>query len=149
MYPPKVRPTASHAWIGTRTMHHSTNASEHSQSIDFSILDDLRSLQDEGEPDLVAEVVQLFLDDSPRRVIAIRAAAVAGDASQLGKAAHGLKGSAANVGAVRLRALCERLEHMGKAGHTAIGAPLVDELEREYARVQAALEPLLGGTKCA
>jgi HPt (histidine-containing phosphotransfer) domain-containing protein len=130
-------------------MHESISASEQSQAIDFSVLDDLRVLHATGEPDLVAEVVQLFLDDSPRRVSAIRAAAAAGDASQLGEAAHGLKGSAANVGAVQLRALCERLEHLGKSGDTSLSTLLVAALEAEYPRVQAALEPLVRGTKCA
>lgn len=130
-------------------MHESIDVSAQSQSIDFNVLDDLRSLQDEGDPDLVAEVVQLFLEDSPQRVVAIRTAASAGDASLLGAAAHGLKGSAANVGAVRLRAVCERLEHMGKLGLASDSSPLVAELEVEYARVHVALEPLVRGTKCA
>lgn len=114
-------------------------------AIDFSVLDELRMLQDEGEPDLVAEVVQLFLEDGPARLQAIREATLAGQAVQLGKAAHGLKGSAANVGAVVLRALCERLEHMGKAGDISGCAPLLMQIEAEYPRVQSALEPLVRG----
>lgn len=127
-------------------MHDMAQASEpldRSDSIDFSILDELRVLQDDDDADLVAEVVELFLEDSPHRLDAIRAAAARGEAGQLGKSAHGLKGSAANVGAIRLRSVCERLEYLGKSGNLSGCDALVAELDAEYPRVTAALAPLV------
>jgi HPt (histidine-containing phosphotransfer) domain-containing protein len=69
----------------------------------------------------------------------VRAAADAGDAEALRKAAHGLKSSSANVGAERLAALCNELELLGRSG-TVAGAPgLLQQAIDELARVVAAL----------
>lgn len=121
---------------------HDTDQSSN-DPIDFGILDELRSLQGEDEPDIVAEVVELFLEDSPRRVAAIRAAAAARDPRQLGREAHGLKGSSANVGAVHLRSLCERLERLGKSGATEGADALATAVEAEFQRVRQCLLPLI------
>lgn len=125
-------------------MTHSTSSgrAQAPRSIDFSVLDELRALQADDEPDIVGEVVALFLSDSPRRVEAIAASVAAKDAVRLGKEAHGLKGSAANVGAAKLRSICEQLERLGKAGQTADAPPLVSALITEYQQVARELSPL-------
>lgn len=110
--------------------------------VDFAVLDELRALSGDDDTDLVSEIVTLFLADSPRRLGAIRDAAARGDSKELGRAAHGLKGSAANVGGVRLRAVCERLEYLGKSGTLEGTGALVEEMDGEYQRVRLALEPL-------
>lgn len=82
--------------------------------LDPATLDRLRQLNEEGEPDLVVEVLTLFLDDAPARVDAVANAFEAGSAADLRRAAHGLKGAAGNIGAQRLQAACARVEeHAG------------------------------------
>jgi HPt (histidine-containing phosphotransfer) domain-containing protein len=53
----------------------------------------------EGDTELLQEIVELFLDDSPRQLAAVQAAAAAGDAQALMRVAHTLKGAASNFGA--------------------------------------------------
>jgi HPt (histidine-containing phosphotransfer) domain-containing protein len=78
--------------------------------LDPSLLDSLRNLRFDGEPDPVAEIVDLFLRDTPSRLQDARDAAHRRDAPSLRAAAHTLKGSANNLGARRLGAAAGRLE---------------------------------------
>ncbi len=73
-------------------------------------LDTFRSLRVPGEPDPVAELVDLLLGDLPDRQKAILQAVTAVDAAALRTAAHTLKGSSNNIGGRRLAGLCAQLE---------------------------------------
>ncbi|MBL8407073.1 MAG: Hpt domain-containing protein, partial [Candidatus Accumulibacter sp.] len=72
----------------------------------------------------------------------IRAAADAGDAEALRKAAHGMKSSSANVGADALAALCKALEMIGRSSTVEGARPLLTSAEEELPRVLAALAEL-------
>jgi CheY-like chemotaxis protein len=104
----------------------------------------IQGLRDLGGPDddLLGEVIQLYFDDSIGRIEAMRAAIAASDAAALSSAAHAMKSASANVGAMRVRHLCERLEMLGRTGTTQGAAALFEELEREYAEAKKALEEL-------
>lgn len=54
--------------------------------------------------------------ESRSRLEALRAAAAAGDAVAAGRCAHALKSGSAALGALRLAAVCERLERRLRAG---------------------------------
>ena len=73
----------------------------------------------------------------------MRAAADAGDADALRKAAHSMKSSSANVGAERLARLCTDLEVIGCSGKSDGAPPLLEDVEGEFARVVAALSSQL------
>ena len=85
-------------------------------ALDRSVLASLRELQDDGDPDIVAEVGGLFLEHSPQKIAAILQAVENGDAKGLQTAAHSLKSSSAYVGAMRLSELSRELEMMGRSG---------------------------------
>ncbi len=74
-------------------------------SIDSSVLEGLRDLQQKGEPDILAEFVELFLDDTPVRLKALRAAVEEGDERSVERTAHALKGSCENIGVARMAVL--------------------------------------------
>ncbi len=78
------------------------DASDLCNVLDQSVLASLRELQDEGDPDIVAEVGGLFIKHSPDKVKAILEAAEKDDAKGLQLAAHSLKSSSAYIGAMRL-----------------------------------------------
>lgn len=109
-------------------------------TLDAAALARLRAVQKEGEPDLVREVVDIFLEDAPQRVAAIREAATSGDAKALARAAHTLKGSAGHLGAKGLQALCARLEEMVGGGEVDDALALVSVIEDELLRVTQALK---------
>jgi HPt (histidine-containing phosphotransfer) domain-containing protein len=108
--------------------------------IDRSILDSLKELQVPGEPDLVAEFVRLYHDETPPLLSALRDGVSGGDADAIRRAAHTLKSSSANLGANHMSALAAELERKGRSGELEGIAALLADLEREADRVSQALE---------
>lgn len=113
--------------------------------LDPAVIAKLRQLTVAGEPDVLAEVLQLFLQDVPRRLARLRAACDAGDAAELHKTAHSLKGSAGNIGAEGLFAICRQLDDQGRAGDLTDAKRLVDAFDAELARVEVAIRLIIGG----
>ena len=90
-----------------------------------------------GDRKLLRELVGIFVDDGPKRLDALRAAMAAADAKQIEHIAHSLKGSAAILGAARLRDAALVLEDSAHDRHGDAGAPLVAQVAREVERVIA------------
>jgi CheY-like chemotaxis protein len=111
--------------------------------LDRPTLEALRKLRRDGQPDLVAQVVRMYLAESPRLAEIVRTAAGASDATALTKAAHTLKSSSANIGARRFSALCAQLQNLGRTGDGASAADLLPAFEAEYAAVCEAATALL------
>jgi two-component system sensor histidine kinase/response regulator len=108
--------------------------------LDAAVLAGLRELREPGQPDPLAEVADLFLQDSPPRLAKIKQHYEEKDATLLERVAHSLKGSAGNLGARRLAGFCADIEKLAKTGNLDSAAKLVEQLGAEYQRVQAALE---------
>jgi len=87
---------------------------------------------------LFGELVTTFLAELPRRWSAMADATARGDAAELGEIAHQLAGSAGQVGAGRLAALCRRLQFATGTG--ARPAALLAAIETECLALPAALE---------
>ena len=109
-------------------------------SLDRAVLDHLRATVNGQEMDVVTELIEIFLDDTPHQLEAMRAALAAGDPEHLRMAAHTLKSSSATLGALSLSALCAELEAMGREGTVQGAAEKVAQVEDEYARVQKAFQ---------
>ena len=117
-----------------------SEASDLGNVLDQSVLASLRELQDEGDPDIVAEVGGLFMKHSPDKVKAILEAAEKSDAKGLQMAAHSLKSSSAYVGAMRLSALARELEMMGRSGTLEGARESAETLQEEFNRAVKALQ---------
>jgi CheY-like chemotaxis protein len=102
---------------------------------DLSVLLELRELQANGDPDIVCELIELFLHDTPPRLAVLRRALDEADTHSLQRGAHTLQGSCLTVGARRMASICAELE----AGSQNSGA-LLAQLEEEYGRFQQQLE---------
>jgi HPt (histidine-containing phosphotransfer) domain-containing protein len=76
----------------------------------MQVIQGLRELGGEEDPGLVVEIIDMFLHDAPSRVREIENALKIGDINTLERAAHTLKSSSANVGAVQLSHICQKLE---------------------------------------
>jgi HPt (histidine-containing phosphotransfer) domain-containing protein len=114
---------------------------EHSgPPIDDEVIDELRTIGSPGEPSLLVEMIDLYLEDSVERLTAVREAHGAGDADGLAEAAHALKGSSSNFGAHELQRLCRDLVLLGRTGHVDRAEPKIEAVEREFERVKSALE---------
>ncbi len=111
--------------------------------IDNAILDDIRALQLEGEPDVLHEIITLFCDDAPQQLELMEKLLERNDGQTLALAAHRLKSSCAMIGAQRLNELCIRLEALGCANLILEARALLKEIAAEYQRVEQALRQVL------
>ena len=111
--------------------------------LDLKALEVIRGLQREGQPDLLDKVIGLYLRDAPGLLAAMRDAALKGDAEALRRAAHSLKSSSANVGAVRLCDACKALELAARAGELDQVDPQLAVIASDFAQARIALEALL------
>ncbi len=114
--------------------------------LDPAVLETLRQLTPPGEPDVLTDVLTLFLQESPRRVEQLRNAYAVGDIQEVQRSAHSLKGSAGNIGAHRLLDVCRQLDEHGKAGAHAHLGPLVDALGVEFGKVEVEIRRLIQAT---
>ena len=108
--------------------------------LDHAVIESLRELQQAGEPDLLTELVELFLEDTPIRLTALREATAQGDGFSVAKIAHALKGSSANMGARKVVNLCAGLEKAGSSGDLSHVPEVLQRLEKELVRARTALE---------
>ena len=115
-------------------------------SIDWTVLDGLRGIRGEGEPDLLVELAQIFEEDTPARITALRDALERGDAEGLRLGAHGLKGGSGSLGARRMALIAERIEAIARAGELAPAAEQIEMLGNEFERVRAELSASLSKT---
>ena len=105
-------------------------------TLDLATLESLRDLSESGQPDLVTELVDLFIADVPPRLKKIEAGAASGDAAAVYAQAHTIKGSAGNLGAKAMAALCLAIERPAKAGRLTGTEGPIRELLAEYERVK-------------
>lgn len=110
--------------------------------LDFEAIESLRSLSAEGDDSFLKEIVAIFVGDTPGRLLEMRTAFAAGDQTTFSRAAHSLKGSASNLGAVRLRAVAEELERLSREGPLDGLDRHLPRVEAEFATAKAALEQL-------
>ncbi|MFM2357228.1 MAG: hypothetical protein RLZZ528_2964, partial [Pseudomonadota bacterium] len=96
-----------------------------------------------GDREALRDLVQSFLDDGPGLVARLEQAVAANDADALRRAAHTLKGSAADFGATTLASLCREIEALGRAGEVATAASRVEAAAREYRIAEQGLKGLL------
>ena len=111
--------------------------------LDPAVLDNLRQLTAPGEPDVLLEVLQLFLDEAPRRLERLQAAWREANGHEMQRAAHSLKGSSGNIGAGAMMAVCHRIDDLARAGDVAAVAPLLPSLTSEYHRAELEIKHLL------
>lgn len=73
-------------------------------------------LSDIDDPEIEAALVQMFLEQANAQLPELSEAITESDAAQVQKLAHGLRGSAATVGARQISELCEALCELAPAG---------------------------------
>ena len=111
--------------------------------INPAALNAIRALNPGQGDALLRRVLEAFLQDTPRQLIALRAAAAGSDTDAIRKAAHSLKSSSANVGAEALAKMFRELEQLARAEQTEGAADLLAQLEREFQSVRQTLGHIL------
>jgi signal transduction histidine kinase/DNA-binding NarL/FixJ family response regulator len=98
-----------------------------------------------GNPRAMRDIVRIFLEDAPRRMLAIRKALARRDAAALALAAHALRGSVAMLGAKDIAAMAGRIEALGRAGSIAEAGDIFKPFESKL----SAFEKVLSGIAAA
>ncbi len=112
--------------------------------IDPEVVASLRELAPEDEPGFVRELIDAYRDDAVVHLAGIKESLKSNDAEGLRKAAHTLKSSSANVGAVQVSRLALEIETLARAGTPGPAAGLAAQLDAEFARALNAWDRILG-----
>ena len=108
-------------------------------SVDYTKLEANREFNEEGSPDIVMELIDIFIETAPEvrnRLIEV----VNGRNSQLvKKVAHKLKGMSMNLAATKLIRLCEELEYRASKGDLRNADSLVSKICQEQEIVMTEL----------
>jgi HPt (histidine-containing phosphotransfer) domain-containing protein len=99
--------------------------------VDFAAA--LRWVDDDRE--LLTELIEIFLEDCPKRLQELDQAVKEGNASGVRQAAHSLKGMVAGFDANSAHGLAAEMESLGKAGDLSKTIGLLSTLQLEFARV--------------
>jgi len=109
-------------------------------AVNTDTLNRLRDLRVHGQPDPVAEIIDLFLQQTPDLLRSLKQAFGEKDLESVGTTAHMLKGSCANLGAEQMAEWSRELESMARQGRLSSSEKLPVQLEHEFAAVRQILE---------
>jgi adenylate cyclase len=98
-----------------------------------------------GDREALGELVDSFLEEGPDLIDRMRAAAAAGDADALRQAAHTMKSSAADFGAMALSRLCAAMEALARSGSIDGAAAMATEAGEAYGAAVVALRGEMNG----
>jgi histidine phosphotransfer protein HptB len=111
--------------------------------IDPHTIENLRSLNPGDNDEFLREIAGIFFEDTPLRIAELDQSLVAGDTPRFTRAAHSIKGSSANLGAVALRTVAEKLEYQARTTGLDNVATLVAQVKLEFGRAHAELATLI------
>ncbi len=96
----------------------------------------------QGDTDFELELLQMFVTDTQSHLESTKAAIANRNFQQLERETHHLKGASANVGAIILHRLAEKLERLAQHQHLEGATDLLAELEQSLSHVQALLQDI-------
>ena len=122
------------------TRDEDSGTAEDTPALDLSVLESRRGPQRDEEPDKLARIVGLFIEDVPLRLDELRQALERGEAQKVEETAHMLKGGSGYMGAVQMAQICAGIQGLGASGELSRAPQLLDDLEAEFKRIRPALE---------
>jgi HPt (histidine-containing phosphotransfer) domain-containing protein len=99
------------------------------------------------DADFVKDLIDTFLEDTPKMLGEMRQALTTHDAEVFRRAAHSLKSNSASFGALHLSMQAKELEMLGKSGQLAEVGDRLTALITEFDRVQVVLRDWQHGSK--
>lgn len=114
--------------------------SRSSSALDTQTFIALRELCGPENSAFLHNLVEAFFRDAGAHINAVRAALIAHDVKAVERAAHALKSSSANVGALGMAELCRSLQMLAQTKMLSAAPPLAEQLAREFDRVKQALQ---------
>lgn len=123
--------------------HVQANLPDHTV-VEPAALAEVREVMGEEGEAMVHDLIELFLNNSPRLLDQLSAAVAAGDAEKVRCSVHTFRSPAAQMGALHLAALCQSLETKSEQGDLSDGPSLLDAIYAEYFHVR---DYFLGATQ--
>lgn len=93
----------------------------------------------DGDAEMVIELIDTLLESAPGLMEELAAAVAARHTEGVREAAHALKSSNAQLGAVVFSGMCQQMENHGKNQDADAAAGFLPAMQEEFARVQEAL----------
>jgi HPt (histidine-containing phosphotransfer) domain-containing protein len=97
-----------------------------------------------GDEEFLRELVDIYVEDAEERLAEIKEALISADEEALGRTAHQLKGSSANMGVVCVADHAKKMEDLAREHAIADAAEILPSLEHELGRARAALFEMAG-----
>jgi two-component system, sensor histidine kinase and response regulator len=113
--------------------------------IDAGMLEKARSWAEELGEDFLIELIDIYKQDTPRRLAALRQALEQADFEALRREAHTLKSSSAQLGAMEISNMAKDMEALARAGKIDDMDARIAHLTEEYTK----LEVVLGALRAA
>ena len=131
-------------WESAETRMNSSVSS--SGLLDHRLIESIRSLNSEGRPDLLAELVGIFRETTPGLLDSLDEALQEQDSRVVQRLAHRLKGGSGNVGAKHMSRLCSDLETLAREQTQLTIAEMssrASEIRNTFLESASALDALL------
>ena len=105
-------------------------------AVDLDVLHSYENIQRDGEPDLIVELIDLYVEDARRRLAVMKESLVQRNWLLVKREAHSLRGSSGNLGALQMALICDAIEglearDLGPSTEALLGC-LEQELEQVF-----------------
>ena len=124
------------------TTYNKNDYSDRPPCLDGTVLQNLKDLGGEEDPEFFITVVDQFLSDLPRHFENIKQAVDHQNPEALMKAAHACKGSSRSIGAISLAEVSHTLEIIGREGTLKGAAEKFEKWLKEQDRTTHALQQI-------
>ncbi len=108
-------------------------------------IENLRAISPDDDGEFIRDLADIFLADTPKQIAEVENALAAGNAPDLTRAAHSIKGSASNFGAMELSEVAREIEHLGKAANLEKIRQRIHALHEAFTQITPAIEQLKSG----
>ncbi len=112
--------------------------------IDEDVLEEIRRMSGEQAPELINNILELYLQQTPGLIDDIQHGTADGDAERVFRAAHALKSSSANIGAVKVSEIAHQVEKLGRHNRVDHVPQHLDTLLESYEEARMNLKSRLG-----
>jgi len=106
--------------------------------LDFEVLKAFEKVKSDDGSDVLIELIDLYLQGTSQRIIAMRKDAAEGEWALLKRAAHTLKGSSSTLGVRQIAKICQDLEDASLSSGGDVHT-LMSLLESKFAEVKPVL----------
>ena len=104
-------------------------------TLDEEVIEDLRDFMEDEFGDLI----QKFIEDTNIRISQISEAIDKTNTDEMKKAAHALKSSSGNIGAIKLSCFAEEFERLGFEDSIGNALDLINQARKEFSEVKKIL----------